>query len=32
MDGSVHFLSENTSDELRRALGTIAGGEAFTLQ
>ena len=32
LDGSVHFLSANTSDAVRMALGTIDGGETVTVQ
>jgi prepilin-type N-terminal cleavage/methylation domain-containing protein/prepilin-type processing-associated H-X9-DG protein len=30
LDGSVHYLSPNTSDLVRLALGTISGGEVVT--
>jgi prepilin-type N-terminal cleavage/methylation domain-containing protein len=30
LDGSVHFLSATTSDTVRMALGTIAGGETVS--
>jgi prepilin-type processing-associated H-X9-DG protein len=31
LDGSVHLLSVDISDSVRLALGTIQGGETFTL-
>jgi prepilin-type N-terminal cleavage/methylation domain-containing protein len=31
LDGSVHFLSSNTSDATRMALGTIAGNDVATI-
>jgi prepilin-type processing-associated H-X9-DG protein len=31
LDGSVHFLSDSTSDQVRLAIGTRSGGEVFTL-
>jgi prepilin-type processing-associated H-X9-DG protein len=32
LDGSVHFLSSTTSDRVRMALGTIQGGEDFSIE
>jgi prepilin-type N-terminal cleavage/methylation domain-containing protein/prepilin-type processing-associated H-X9-DG protein len=32
LDGSVHFLSANTSDFVRLALGTIQGGEVASIE
>ena len=31
MDGSVHYLAENISDTVRRAIRTRAGAETFNL-
>ena len=31
LDGSVRFLENSVSDQIRLALGTIAGQEAFNL-
>jgi prepilin-type processing-associated H-X9-DG protein len=31
LDGSVHFLTDATSDDARMAIGTRAGGEVFNL-
>jgi prepilin-type N-terminal cleavage/methylation domain-containing protein/prepilin-type processing-associated H-X9-DG protein len=32
LDGSVHFLTDSTSDAVRLAIGTRAGGEVFSLE
>jgi prepilin-type processing-associated H-X9-DG protein len=32
MDGSVQFLNDSTSDEVRKSIGTVAGSEAVTIQ
>jgi prepilin-type processing-associated H-X9-DG protein len=32
LDGSVHSLAANTSDRVRLALGTMAGGEVFSIE
>jgi prepilin-type processing-associated H-X9-DG protein len=31
LDGSVHFLASNTSDQVRAAIGSMAGGEEITI-
>ncbi len=32
LDGSVHYLAANTTDKVRLALGTIAGGEVVNVE